>query len=80
MRILLPWAVSMLCLATAPSFAQTADPPPADDYIAGAGHAASFYGPEHGLEITGLDGNVAWEQVSDTDLFVFIRYHFTIEK
>jgi len=47
---------------------------------AGAGHAASFYGPEHGLEITGLDGNVAWEQVSDTDLFVFIRYHFTIEK
>lgn len=47
---------------------------------AGARHAATFYGPEYGLEITGLDGNVAWEQVSDTDLFVFIRYHFTIEK
>jgi len=36
MRILLPWAVSLLCLATTPSFVQAADPPPADDYIAGA--------------------------------------------
>lgn len=47
---------------------------------AGAQHAASFYGPEYGLEVTGLDNNVAWEQVSETELFVYIRYDFTIKK
>lgn len=47
---------------------------------AGAQHAASFYGPEYGLEVTGLDNNVAWEQVSDTELFVFIRYNFAVRK
>lgn len=47
---------------------------------AGAQHAASFYGPEYGLEVTRLDSNVAWEQVSDTELFVFIRYDFVIKK
>lgn len=47
---------------------------------AGAQHAARFYGPEYGLEVTGLDNNVAWEQVSDTELFVYIRYDFTIKK
>lgn len=46
----------------------------------GARHAGSFYGAESGLEVTGLDGKVEWEQVSDTDLFVFIRYRFTIDK
>ena len=46
----------------------------------GAQHAASFYGPEYGLEVNGLHGNVAWEQVSDTELFVFIRYNFAIKK
>lgn len=47
---------------------------------AGAQHAASFYGPEYGLEITGLNGSVAWEQVSETDLYVFIRYNFAVKK
>ena len=47
---------------------------------AGAQHAASFYGHEYGLEVTGLDNNVAWEQVSDTELFVYIRYDFAIRK
>lgn len=47
---------------------------------AGAQHAASYYGPEYGLEVTGLDNNVAWEQVSDTELFVYIRYDFAIRK
>lgn len=46
----------------------------------GARHAASFYGPEYGLDVTGLDGKVEWEQVSDTELFVFIRYRFTVDK
>lgn len=47
---------------------------------AGARHAASFYGPEYGLEVTGLDSSVAWEQVSDSELFVFIRYDFAVRK
>lgn len=46
----------------------------------GARHAASFYGPEYGLDMTGLDNKVEWEQVSDTELFVFIRYSFTVDK
>lgn len=46
----------------------------------GARHAASYYGPEYGLEVTGLDSSVAWEQVSDSELFVFIRYDFAVKK
>jgi hypothetical protein len=46
----------------------------------GAQHAAGFYGTETGLEVTGLHGNVAWEQVSETELFVFIRYNFLVKK
>ncbi|MCP5145570.1 MAG: hypothetical protein H6978_12255 [Gammaproteobacteria bacterium] len=46
----------------------------------GAQHAVSFYGPEYGLEVSGLGGSVAWEQVSDTELFVFIRYNFVVRK
>lgn len=46
----------------------------------GAKHAATFYGPEYGLQIEGLDRAVEWEQVSDTELFVYIRYDFTIER
>lgn len=46
----------------------------------GAQFAGSFYGPEYGLEVNGLHGNVAWEQVSETELFVFIRYNFAIKK
>jgi hypothetical protein len=46
----------------------------------GAQHAAEFYGTEYGLEMNGLQGDVAWEQVSDTELFLFIRYNFSIRK
>ena len=46
----------------------------------GAKYAAGFYGPEYGLEVTGLHGSVAWEQVSETDLFVFVRYNFVVKK
>lgn len=46
----------------------------------GAKHAASFYGPEYGLEIQGLDQDIAWQQVSNTELFLYIPYTFKIEK
>jgi hypothetical protein len=46
----------------------------------GAQHAAGFYGNEPGLEVNGLHSDVQWEQVSDTELFLFIRYNFLIKK
>jgi hypothetical protein len=47
---------------------------------AGAKHAVSFYGPEYGVEVTGLDRDIAWQQVSNTEVFLYIPYSFTIEK
>lgn len=44
----------------------------------GAKHALSFYGPEHGLEITGLDRDIAWKQVSNTEVFLYLPYSFTV--
>jgi hypothetical protein len=46
----------------------------------GATHAVSFYGPEYGVEVTGLDGDVSWQQVSNTEVFLYIPYSFKIEK
>lgn len=47
---------------------------------AGAKHALSFYDPGYGLEITGLDQGIAWKQISNTELFLYIPYSFTVRK
>lgn len=47
---------------------------------AGAKHAVGFYGPEYGLEVTGLDRDIAWQQVSNTEVFLYIPYSFTVRK
>lgn len=47
---------------------------------AGSKHAASFYGPEYGLTITGLDREIAWAQVSNTEVFLYIPYTFVVAK
>jgi hypothetical protein len=47
---------------------------------AGSKHAITFYGPEYGLEVTGLDGSIAWKQVSNTEVFLYIPYGFSIRK
>ncbi|MBL0021527.1 MAG: hypothetical protein IPP23_03975 [Sphingomonadales bacterium] len=47
---------------------------------AGAKHAVSFYGPDYGLEVNGLDSDVAWQQVSNTEVFLYIPYSFKVEK
>lgn len=47
---------------------------------AGAQHAVSFYGPDYGVEVVGLDGDVAWQQVSNTEVFLYIPYSFKIAK
>jgi hypothetical protein len=47
---------------------------------AGSKHAVSFYGPEYGLQITGLDREIAWAQVSNTEVFLYIPYTFIVAK
>ncbi len=42
--------------------------------------ATTFYGPDYGAEITGLDREIAWSQVSDTEVFLYIPYGFTVRK
>lgn len=46
----------------------------------GAKHAVSFYGPEYGVDISGLDGDIAWQQVSNTEVFLYIPYSFSVRK
>jgi hypothetical protein len=46
----------------------------------GAKHAASFYGPEYGLEVNGLDQDIAWQQVSNTEVFLYIPYSFSVSR
>ena len=47
---------------------------------AGVQRAAGFYGPEYSAEITGLDREIAWVQVSNTEVFLYIPYSFIIAK
>jgi hypothetical protein len=47
---------------------------------AGAKHAVSFYGPDYNVEVTGLDGDIAWQQVSNTEVFLYIPYSFKVGK
>jgi hypothetical protein len=47
---------------------------------AGAQHAATFYGAAYGLDVTGLDESIAWKQVSNTEVFLYIPYDFSVKK
>ena len=42
--------------------------------------AVGFYGSEYGAEISGLDREIAWAQVSNTEVFLYVPYSFVIEK
>jgi hypothetical protein len=46
----------------------------------GSQHAAGYYGPDYGAEITGLDREIAWAQVSNTEVFLYIPYSFVVSK
>ena len=46
----------------------------------GSKHAVTFYGPEYGLDVTGLDKSIAWKQVSNTEVFLYIPYEFAVRK
>jgi hypothetical protein len=43
-----------------------------------AKHNAALFGPEFTFSLTGIDGQVAWSQVSSTDVFLFIPYRYSI--
>lgn len=47
---------------------------------AGAKHAVSFYGPEYGVDVSGLDRDINWQQVSNTEVFLYIPYSFSVQK
>jgi hypothetical protein len=46
----------------------------------GAKHAATFYGTEYSLDVTGLDQAIAWKQVSNTEVFLYVPYGFSIKR
>jgi hypothetical protein len=46
----------------------------------GAKHAQSFYGPDYGVEVSGLDQDIAWKQVSNTEVFLYLPYSFTVKR
>jgi hypothetical protein len=46
----------------------------------GAKHAASFYGQDYGIQINGLDQDIAWQQVSNTEVFLYIPYSFSVSR
>jgi hypothetical protein len=47
---------------------------------AGTKRASDVYGTEYGAEISGLDRAIAWKQVSNTEVFLYIPYSFTITR
>lgn len=46
----------------------------------GAKHAVSFYGPDYGVDISGLDRAIEWQQVSNTEVLLYIPYSFSVRK
>jgi hypothetical protein len=43
-----------------------------------AKHAAALFGPDFTVNVTGIDGQVAWSQISSTEVFLYIPYRYTI--
>jgi hypothetical protein len=40
---------------------------------------ASYFGPDYGVEVGGLNEELNWSQVSGTEVFLYIPYRFTIK-
>lgn len=39
---------------------------------------AGMFGPDFSFNITGIDGQIGWSQVSNSDVFLYLPYHYTI--
>ena len=46
----------------------------------GAKQAVGFYGADYGVAVTGLDRAIAWTQVSNTEVFLYVPYSFSVSK
>ena len=39
---------------------------------------AAIFGPDYAVQVTGIDGQIFWSQVSGTDVFLYIPYRYTV--
>jgi hypothetical protein len=39
---------------------------------------AAVFGPDYAVQVSGIDGQISWSQVSPTDVFLYIPYRYTI--
>ncbi len=39
---------------------------------------AAIFGPDYAVQVSGIDGQVFWSQVSSTDVFLYVPYRYTI--
>lgn len=39
---------------------------------------ASYFGPDYGVEVGGLNEELSWTQVSETEVFLYIPYRFAV--
>lgn len=43
-----------------------------------ARHHAAMFGSDYAVQVSGVDGQVFWSQVSGTDVFLYVPYRYTI--
>ncbi len=43
-----------------------------------ANRYAAMFGPDYRVNITGIDGQVAWSQVSNTEVFLYLPYRYAL--
>ena len=43
-----------------------------------ARHYAAMFGPDYAVQVSGVDGQVSWSQVSGTDVFLYVPYRYVI--
>ncbi len=43
-----------------------------------ARHYASVFGPDYAVQVNGVDAQIYWSQVSSTEVFLYVPYHYTI--
>lgn len=43
-----------------------------------ARHYAGIFGPDYAVQVTGVDGQIFWSQISSTDVFLHVPYRYTI--
>lgn len=39
---------------------------------------AAMFGADYAVQVAGIDGQINWSQVSDTDVFLYVPYRYTI--